>query len=145
MAKKMTRTKIRENLYIMLFRMDFYDVEGLELQAEMYLEDLEEASETEKEELKKKFHGIIEHVAEIDAKIEDKANGWTLKRLAKADLTVLRLAVYEILFDEQVPNRVAINEAVELSRLYGGDKSPRFVNGVLASIVKELPEEEAIL
>ena len=73
---------------------------------------------------------------EIDQKISEKAEGWSLQRLSKSDLAVLRLATYEILFDEEVPDGVAINEAVELAKSYGGDKSYRFVNGVLASIAK---------
>ena len=86
--------------------------------------------------LKEQYANIV--LVGNQEKIEEKAKGWALARIAKSDLTILRLAVYEILFDEDVPNGVAINEAVELAKLYGGDKSYRFINGVLASIVKEL-------
>lgn len=75
-------------------------------------------------------------------KIEEKSKGWVLSRIAKVDLTILRLAVFEMVYDEQVPAGVAINEAVELSKKYGTDKSYRFVNGILASIAKELSKEE---
>lgn len=141
MAKKMTRTERREHLYRMLFRMDYYQGDELSDQLELYLEELQECSDKEKQELRDKFQAVICHVTELDAAIEAKSNGWSLQRLAKADLTVLRLAVYELLYDDAVPVGVAINEAVELAKTYGGDKSPGFVNGVLASVAKELPEQ----
>ena len=92
-------------------------------------------------ELDQKYHAVAEHLEEIDQKIEEKSNGWSLKRLAKADITALRLAIYEIRYDEDVPAGVAVNEAVELAKLYGTDKSPAFVNGVLGSVVRDCTEE----
>ena len=141
----MSRKKIRENLYIMLFRLDFYNEEELLSQAEIYLEDeIENASEKDKEELSSKFRDVLEHIEEIDAQIEEKSKGWTVKRIAKAELTVLRLAVFEILYVDDVPDSVAVNEAVELSKLYCADKAKGFINGILASVVKDkekLPKE----
>lgn len=137
----MTRREIRENLYIMLFRLDFHEGEDLKEQAELYLEDLD-APAKNKKELREKFDKVIENLDEIDSKIEEKAKGWTVDRIAKAELTVLRLGVFEILYDEDVPNKVAINEEVELAKSYGGDKASGFVNGILASVVRELPEEK---
>lgn len=136
----MTRRKVREHLFIMLFRVDFHQREELVEQVSVYLEEMEHASVAVKEEIQEKFFAVIEHMAEIDEQIAEKSRGWDLKRLAKADVTVLRLAVYEILFDDQVPAGVAINEAVELSKQYGTDKSSAFVNGVLASVAKEREE-----
>lgn len=124
----MTRKKIRENLYIMLFRVDFYEKEELKDQAEIYLgEEIEGASEKEKEELRSKFGTVLDNLDVIDAEIESKAKGWTVKRIAKAELTVLRLAVFEILYADDVPDGVAINEAVELSKLYCADKAKGFI------------------
>ena len=91
--------------------------------------------------LKQKFYAVAEHQEEIDKKIEEKSNGWSLKRLAKADVTALRLAIYEILYDEDVPAGVAVNEAVELAKRFGTDKSPSYVNGVLGSVVRDCTEE----
>ncbi|MBO5483887.1 MAG: transcription antitermination factor NusB [Lachnospiraceae bacterium] len=139
----MTRKKIREHLFVMLFRVDFHQKEELAEQAAIYMEEMENASKTAKAEIQDKFYAVVEHMAEIDAQIEEKSRGWDLKRLAKADVTILRLAVYEILFDKDVPNGVAINEAVELSKKYGTDKSTSFINGVLASVAREFPEENA--
>ena len=137
----MTRKRTRENLYIMLFQTDFHNQEERMEQADIYLEGMEDADATKKAkaELRERYEAVLGHMEEIDEKIGEKANGWTVSRLAKADLTVMRLAVFEILFDDEVPNGVAINEAVELAKRYGGDKSYGFVNGILSSIVKELP------
>lgn len=140
----MTRKRIRENLYIMLFQTNFYEDSDHTQQADIYLEDLKDSDATNKAkaELKDRFEQVLSHLEEIDKKIEEKSKGWVLSRIAKVDLTILRLAVFEMLYDEQVPSGVAINEAVELSKKYGTDKSYRFVNGILASIAKEIPKEE---
>lgn len=140
MAKKMKRTELREHLYRMLFCLDFYQGEELFGQQELYLETLSEASDKEKQELQDRFQKVVEHLDEIDAQIEARSNGWKASRLAKADLTVLRLAICEMLYDADVPTGVAINEAVELAKAYGGDKSTGFVNGILASVARELPD-----
>lgn len=142
MAKKMKRTKLREHLYRMLFCLEFYQGEELAEQQELYLETLQEASDKEKQELRDRFQNVVEHQEEIDAQIEARSNGWKASRMAKSDLTVLRLAVCEMLYDADVPTGVAINEAVELAKEYGGDKSTGFVNGILASIARELPDEQ---
>lgn len=133
----MTRRKIREHIFIMLFRVDFHSAQELEEQEQEYLAELSEASGKAKDEIKTKYEEIIKRMPEIDALIEEKAEGWNLQRMAKADITILRLAAYEILFDDEVPDGVAINEAVELSKQYGTDRSTSFINGVLASIVRE--------
>ena len=140
----MTRKRIRENLYIMLFQTNFYEDSDHTQQAEIYLEDLcdPDATKKAKAELKDRFEQVLSHLEEIDKKIEEKSKGWVLSRIAKVDLTILRLAVFEMVYDEQVPAGVAINEAVELSKKYGTDKSYRFVYGILASIAKELSKEE---
>ena len=136
----MTRRQIRENLYKMLFQVEFHDKESLRTQIEIYLEDLELADEKDKRELRDKFNELVENLEDIDAKIEEKANGWTINRIAKSELTILRLGVYELLYVEDVPNKVAINEAVELAKAYGADKASGFINGILASVVKEVSE-----
>ena len=141
----MTRKRIRENLYIMLFQTNFHEEGDRIEQADIYLEGMEsaDASKKAKKELMERFQAVLEHMDEIDKKIEEKAKGWEISRLAKADLSVMRLAIFEILYDDEVPDGVAINEAVELAKRYGGDKSYGFVNGVLASVVKDLPEKQA--
>jgi N utilization substance protein B len=102
---------------------------------------VEDMTDAVREELRQKFFQVVEHREEIDRKIQEKARGWTLKRMAKADVTVLRLALYEILFDENIPSGVAINEAVEIAKKFGTDNSSSFVNGVLGSVVREQEKE----
>ena len=79
--------------------------------------------------------GLPQAFAEIDKKLESVSEGWKLERMGKVELTILRLAVYELLYDDDIPANVAINEAVELAKVYGGDTSPAFVNGILAKLL----------
>lgn len=148
----MTRKKVREHLFQMLFVLDFYPEDELKEQVQVFLEELPVNSETAakeseeglkkvQDELQQKFFSVAEHLEEIDKRIEEKSNGWSLARMAKADITILRLAVYEILFDEDVPAGVAVNEAVDIAKRFGTDKSPAFVNGVLGSVVRDCAEE----
>jgi len=80
----------------------------------------------------KLVRGTAEHLTEIDSEITNKLENWTIDRLPKIERTVLRLAVYELLHNEEVPNRVIMNEAIELCKTFGDEKSGRFVNGVLS-------------
>ena len=80
---------------------------------------------------------VLGKLPEIDERINQEARGWRTGRMAKADLAVLRLGVYEIMFDEDIPDGVAINEAVELAKSFCSDASPAFVNGVLARFAKK--------
>lgn len=133
----MSRRELREHLFLMLFRRDFYETEELKEQMELYLEQLEKPSEKDLVYLEKKFQTVIEHMEELDEKISFVATGWKLNRMGKVELTILRLAVYEMEYDEDVPVKVAINEAVELAKKYGEDNSAGFVNGILAKVVKD--------
>lgn len=130
----MTRKKLRESVFTLLFRMDFYAADKWEEQIQLYLEDIPDASEEEIRFIKNSFVNITEKIEEIDAMIEKDAEGWKLKRIPKADLTIMRLAVYEIYYDDKVPAKVAINEAVELAKKFGGEKSSGFINAILAKI-----------
>lgn len=136
----MNRREIRERIFKLLFRVEFYKAEEMEEQKELFLEDAEDfpedAAEKDKLEITGKFDTIVEKLPKIDAMIDEKATGWSTKRMGKVDLTIIRLAVYEICFDERIPTGVAINEAVELAKSYGQDGSASFVNGVLAKFAK---------
>ncbi|MEG0215956.1 MAG: transcription antitermination factor NusB [Hungatella sp.] len=147
----MTRRQLREHCFKMLFCADFYTAEEKEEQLERYFtepaedemtsdgveEVLHDVTMDEKDEeyLKKKVDEIMVKVPDLDAKIDEVAQGWRTKRMGKVDLTILRLALFEMLYDEEVPEKVAINEAVELAKKFGGDESPAFINGVLAKLV----------
>lgn len=130
----MTRHQLREQVFLLLFRADFYDAEGLREQETLFTEKLTEASEQNLIQIKTKYHAILEKLPEIDAVINERTTGWKTSRMGKAELTILRLAVYELLFDEEIPTGVAINEAVELAKEYGTEEAASFVNGVLAKI-----------
>ena len=132
----MTRSIIREHIFNILFRAEFYNKEELIQQTDYYVSELSSAKDKEIEYIKDKTLAIIDKLSEIDEIINENSDGWPTNRLGKAELTIMRLAVYEIRFDEEIPDGVAINEAVELSKKYGSDNSSSFVNGVLAKIIK---------
>ena len=132
----MTRSIIREHIFKILFRAEFYNKDELIQQADYYVSELSSAKDKEIEYIKDKTLAIIDKLSEIDEIINENSDGWPTNRLGKAELTIMRLAVYEIRFDEEIPDGVAINEAVELSKKYGSDNSSSFVNGVLAKIIK---------
>ena len=85
--------------------------------------------------MKTKVEKVLEKLPESDASIDETAKGWSTRRMGKGESEFLRLALFEIRFDEDVPDKVAINEAVELAKKFGGDESPAFVNGILAKLV----------
>jgi N utilization substance protein B len=118
----------------MLFRKDFHEANELEEQMQLYMEQLKEPSVEDYAYLTSRFHSVVEHVEEIDRILSEASSGWKLNRMGKVDLTILRLAVYEMRFDDDIPVKVAINEAVELAKTFGGDESPAFINGVLAKL-----------
>lgn len=137
----MSRREMREQVFKLLFRVEFNDEDAMQQQKELFFEndgiavsedDDITVSEKMKAEISEKYEKIAEKITEIDEMINEKAEGWKTGRMGKVDLTILRLAVYEIVFDETIPTQVAINEAVELAKKFGRDESAKFVNGVLA-------------
>ena len=131
---RMKRSEIRENIFKLVFCGEFHTSNELEDQLNAYLEDVE-CTDQERSYIAAKFEGICEKITEIDEAINQVAKGWKTGRMNKVDLTILRLAVYEILWDEDIPSSVAINEAVELAKKFSGEDGPSFVNGVLAKFV----------
>ena len=129
----MTRRALREQVFKMLFRVEFHDAEEMKEQAVLFDEE-ESCSEKDKEYITKKFENIVEKITEIDAAVNEVAKGWKTTHMGKVDLTIIRLAVYEMKYEEDIPVKVAINEAVELAKQYGTDDSPAFVNGILAKL-----------
>ena len=117
----------------MLFRIEFNKPEDMEEQKELFFSEEENhAEEADVNYIREKYDNIMDKLSEIDEMINEKAECWTTARMGKVELTILRLAVYEIRYDETIPTSVAINEAVELSKKFGQEGSSSFVNGVLS-------------
>lgn len=149
----MTRSKMREHCFKMLFGVGFYPLDEVAGQAEQYFhspdeedttpEGVEEVlhqvdmQETEREYLIERVEKIAGLVSELDEKINAVAEGWKTRRMGRVELSILRQALFEMQYDEEVPQKVAINEAVDLAKKYGGKDSPAFINGVLAKLVTE--------
>lgn len=132
----MKRSELREHVFRLLFRIDFYPPELVPEQLPLYLElEGDTLSEEDALAIGARFHAVYARIPEIDAMINERTSGWTTERMGKAELAILRLAAFEITFDEDVPDAVAINEAVELAKRYGQDASGSFINGVLAKFV----------
>ena len=130
----MVRKELREHIFKMLFQIEFNDTQEMPEQIEYYFSTLEDAADMDKDYIKRKYAAVLEKTEEIDELINANAKGWKTTRMNKVDLSILRLAVYEIKIEE-IPFGVAINEAVELAKEYGEDSSPAFINGVLAKVV----------
>lgn len=152
----MSRRLAREVVLQSLFQIDFTACEAAQALSSALAEHDEfiylEETEVEVEELQAKkasclkakeyaetvLNGVVANVAEIDAKLSEYAVDWTVERMPATDRNILRMAVYEMLFaEEKIVPGVAINEAVEIAKLYGSEEAPRFINGVLGKMVRE--------
>lgn len=141
----MKRSQIREQIFKLLFRMEFTEESDMPEQVRLFFEHpaIEEDEndckdivfkESEEEYILNKYNNIVKELSSIDKLISETAKGWTFERIGKVDLTILRLAIYEMKYDDDIPVGVAIDEAVELAKRFGQDESKSFVNGILASL-----------
>jgi len=131
----MTRSEMREHVFKLIFRVPFHDKNELREQIDYYFDGLTDVNEKD-EYIKNKALLVCELSDDIDEKINLVSEGWPVDRIGKAELAIMRLAVYEMLYDDDIPVNVAINEAVELAKSYGSDdNAASFVNGVLAKLV----------
>jgi len=144
----MKRSTVRETVFKMLFQSEFYPQDEVPPVYDRYVEDypdgaaeeedpVEEATPEELAAVRARAEAVLARRDEIDAILADAMEGWKLGRLGTVERNILRLAVYEIRFDDEVPVRVAANEAVELAKKYGGDEAPAFVNGVLGRVIRK--------
>lgn len=134
----MNRSAIRELTFRLIYSMEIQKETNIEEQVDLYIESNNIDDENVKEYIKDVIFGINSNVEEITELIEKHLKSdWKIDRISKIDLSLLKLAIYEIKYKE-IPYKVAINEAIELAKKYGEDNSKNFVNGVLASVVKEL-------
>lgn len=128
----MSRRELREQIFKLLFRIEFNDEADMPEQMAFFFEAEEPLEDSVKEEISRKYTAVLEKKEELDQMLDEKATGWTVSRMGKVDLTILRLALFEMLYDDAIPVSVAINEAVELAKKFGQAESPAFVNGILA-------------
>ena len=134
----MKRSAIRELTFRLIYSLEIQKAENLEEQIELYLECNEVEDEEAKEYIKDSILGIKENNIEIQGLIEKNLKAdWKIDRISKIDLSLLKLAIYEIKYKE-IPYKVAINESLELAKKYGEETSKNFINGILASVVKEM-------
>ncbi|MCF2667065.1 transcription antitermination factor NusB [Faecalicatena contorta] len=132
----MKRTELREHIFKVLFGVEFNAEQEMPEQLQLYFEQLEDAREKDLDYIRTKSSKIAEKIAEIDSLINEHTTGWKTSRMNKVDLTILRLAVYEMKWDEDVPTGVAIDEAVELAKKYSSDEGPAFINAVLGKLAE---------
>ena len=130
----MTRKAARENCFKLLFEYEVQKLSAADALALFYELNGDAGSQTEY--INSTVNCAIENVGKIDAVIEEFSKGWKVSRLAKVTLAVLRVAICEILYKDDIADGIAINEAVEIAKIYNDEKSAKFVNGVLASVHK---------
>ena len=135
----MKRSELREHIFRMIFGYEFNSDSEMPEQMQLYFEQLDEEdgvpTEAEVTYIRDKALNVILKTEEIDEMLNANTKGWKTSRMNKVDLSILRLAVYEMKWDDQVPEGVAIDQAVELAKKYSGDEGPSFINGVLAKLV----------
>ena len=135
--KIMKRSAIREAAFKLIYSFEIQKPENLEEQIDLYLECEEITDKEAKEYIIDAINAIKQHTDEINNLIKKNLKAdWTLERISKVDFSILKLAIYEIKYKE-LPYKVAINEALEISKKYGEETSRNFINGILASVVKE--------
>lgn len=149
MSKEINRHEIRKMALQALFPLDFnQDLEKKD--AIMHAIELEHHEMIDEEQehfvpeyLDQIVDGVVAHKAQLDEIIQSHLKkGWSIRRLSKMDVTILRIAIYEMMFVETVPNKVAMNEAIELAKTFSDDQSRKFVNGVLSAINNEMTSKE---
>ena len=145
----MTRRELRDSIVRIIFREAFYPPQGMEEQTEDYIRELkeepelllpsmkEEPSEEDVVYIRDKVDAILAHLPELDRSLEASSKEWKINRIGKMELAILRVAAYEIGYDDDIPDRVAINEAIELSKLYCDDKAGAFINGILNKLMEQ--------
>ncbi len=133
----MGRHEQREQVFKLLFQVEFHDSVDMPRQMRLFLEGNEDiGSQKNADYIESRCQAVREKIPEIDKIINDNTEKWDTTRMGKVELTVLRLGVYEMLFDDDIPKNVAIDEAVEIAKQYGQDNAGGFVNAVLAKILK---------
>lgn len=135
----MRRTEAREFFMQLLFQMEVQNDYSKQIKERFINEQLKESSQLEY--FNRMFETTVEHLQVIDQKIEACSENWKISRMAKVDLAILRLAVAEIMYLEDIPDSASINEAVDMAKKFGGDDSSKFINGLLGKVVRSKDAE----
>ncbi|MCT4598084.1 MAG: transcription antitermination factor NusB [Vallitalea sp.] len=133
----MNRRTMREHIFKAIFLLEFNDDEEFSDKIDTYLSDFQDINDETIQYISNKSIKINENLEALDNIINENAKNWSISRMSKVDVSILRLAIYEIQYDEDIPTNVAINEAVEIAKKFGGDSSPSFINGILAKVVNK--------
>ena len=137
----MSRKKARDNAFKCIYELEFIKDKSLDdILSNCYEEN--NNSEEEKQYIQIILNGVKENIEKIDSIILSKLKNWSLDRIAKIDLAILRLAIYEVLYVDSIPDKVSANEAVELAKTYGNNDSKSFVNGVIAKVIEDKEDED---
>lgn len=133
----MSRKTARKHIFNIIFQLEFNEITDINQVLETYSEEYENTEGRDKTFIINECSGIFENIEVIDNMINNASKGWSVERLSKVDLAILRIAAYEINFDDDIPNRVAANEAIELAKEFSTDKSPVFINGIIGQLISE--------
>lgn len=135
----MSRKKARDNAFKCVYQLEFYENKDIS-KILQYCYDENDNDNEEILYIEHVLNGVCDKIDKIDNLILSNLKNWTLDRIARIDLAILRLAIYEIMYMQDIPEKVSVNEAVELAKEYGNSDSKSFVNGILAKILKDKVE-----
>ena len=140
----LSRSALREHIFRIVFSSEFRNKDDTKDIIRLYTDNIYEdsgepvlLSDADSSYIRDKSEQIILMCPEADKLIAENSKGWSFARIGKAEMAILRLAIYEIIYDEDIPQNVAINEAVELAKKYGDEQAPGFINGILSSIISK--------
>jgi N utilization substance protein B len=134
----MSRRRDRKHAFQLVFQIEFHDTGEMDECMALFFQTLDDIEKIDRDFVESEFKGVLNNKARIDALINQYSEGWSVERIAKADLAIIRLCVFELLLNPEIPRNVAINEAVELAKIYSSDEGPAFINGVLGKITANI-------
>lgn len=137
----MSRRSARKHIFNIIFQSEFHDLNEINDIIQIYKDENDDITINDMVFIQKELKGIIENKEKIDNIINNSAVNWNVERIAKVDVAILRIAIYELIFEKDIPDKVSINEAIELAKEFSSDNSPSFINGILGKVV--LTNEES--
>lgn len=137
----MSRRTARKHVFNMIFQTEFHNDTEINEALDIYNETLTDVNNSDINFIETELRGILKNKNEIDEIINTYSVKWTVERIAKVDIAILRLAIYEIIYVKDIPVNVSVNEAVELAKEFSSDKSPAFINGILGKVIENCVEK----